>query len=153
MSDCKHSRFLSAYHDGELPSEECRRLEDHLRECPACARELERLKSLSRLFAAAPMPEMPADALERVHRRVAAARNGVVMRMAEVFTAAAAAVLVACVGWLWQVSRMSEAQAQPVEPWERTAITLRTELPAGAGTELQVVQWVVEDLSRENGDE
>ena len=70
MLFCENSRKVSAYHDGELSGDERRLMEEHLGRCASCARELEQLRSLSRLLAAATMPEMPVSARERLSRTV-----------------------------------------------------------------------------------
>src|SRR5437868_2872474 len=49
--------WISAYHDGELPGDQRRRVETHLAACPTCQAELEALEGLSlRLQAAPPLP-------------------------------------------------------------------------------------------------
>lgn len=61
---------LSAYADGELPAEEARRVEQHLRGCTECARELTLIRTMGgamRSIAAEPPRRSVWDA---VHRRI-----------------------------------------------------------------------------------
>ncbi len=149
MSVCEHSGRLNAYHDGELPLEERRALEEHIGRCPSCAREFEQLRSLSRLFAAVEMPEMSSDALGRLHRNVGSIRERLVVRMAGVLTAAAAAVLLICGVWLWRSWAAQELYEDPV--WEVAAVTLQLDVSPSGNGEMPLAQWIVDDLSRENG--
>ncbi len=151
MPACERSRRLSAYHDGELPAEERRGLEEHLRQCPSCAQELQQLRSLSGLFAAVEMPGMSSDALGRLHSSVGSIREGLTVRMAGVLAAAAAAVLLVSSVWLCQGWLRPGSDVGWVPAWERVAVTPQVDVPSGAGAVTQLAQWIVEDLSLENG--
>ncbi len=151
MPDCEHSRRLSAYHDGELLPEECRDLEEHIRHCPPCARDLERLRSLSMVFGSAEMPGMSPDAFERLHSSVGSIREGLTVRMAGVLTAAAAAVLLVCSVWLWQARVTQESYVGGGPAWEGAAVRPQLAVSPSADGEMQLAQWIIEDLSRENG--
>ena len=146
---CKHTRQVSAYYDGELPPEERSLLEAHIAQCTTCSRELAQLRSLSRILAGAKMPDLPAAALERLYGGAVAAREHTVLRMAKMLTAAAAAIIVVCAGWLWDGSGEPETQPLAVSPWERAAVTLRDD--TSSGEPQQIAQWIVEGLSLENG--
>jgi len=150
MSACEHGRRLAAYHDGEMSPEERRRLEVHLRECSACAGELQRLRALSRILTSAPRPTIPAETLNRLHRRVDRSRDRVPVRLVETLTAAAAAVLVVCGYWVWQFGAPWDAQTRPAAPWETVALRVRAEEPTG-GRSLMFTAWLVEDLRGGNG--
>ncbi len=121
MAPCESNRQISAYHDGELPAGVAGELAEHIRQCPSCRRELERLRSLSQWLAAAPVPEAPEALLERLRRSVQPRRDRIALRMAEALTAVAAVVLVACSAMLWQRSRPQPLPVQPVAQWERLA--------------------------------
>ena len=52
-------RRIEAYFDGELPSGERAGMEEHLRSCPSCSRELQVLRSLSSLVRGVSTREVP----------------------------------------------------------------------------------------------
>lgn len=147
MSYCKHSRMLNAFHDAELPEDQCRDLEKHIRQCPSCAQELERIRSLSALLAKALTAEMPAEALRRLHQSLGSIRERVMLRVAEVFSLAAAIVLVVCSAWLWHAGKVQEFDADSVAAWETTAVTLKVEDTSPAYAEEQFAGWILDSLS------
>ena len=151
MASCEHNRRIGAYHDGELGAQERGQLEEHIRGCPSCARELEQLRCLSGLLAAAELPQMSPDAMERLHEGVGAAGEVFVLRTAERLTAVAAALLAVCGIWLWQTAGGRDAGAEGVEAWEIAAVSPQTGALAEAGADEMLVRWVVSDLARENG--
>ena len=53
------TRWLAAYHDGELKGLRLRQVESHLAACPACRAELAEMESLSTLLQVAPSAETP----------------------------------------------------------------------------------------------
>ncbi len=55
------TRWLAAYHDGELKGLRLRQVESHLVECPACRAELEGIESLSGLLKTSPPAETHAS--------------------------------------------------------------------------------------------
>ncbi|MFH0965938.1 MAG: zf-HC2 domain-containing protein [Planctomycetota bacterium] len=148
MSDCGRSREISAYHDGELSREESLGLEAHLAQCASCARELEELEAVARALADASIPRVPGDVLERLHGTVAVARERVLVSMAELLTAAAAAVLLLCAGWAFRGAGGGEAPAATPSAWELAAVGVRED---SSSSEAQgFAQWMVRDLSVEN---
>jgi len=149
---CEQADRLNAYYDGELPEEEARDLEAHIRVCPDCACELDRLRRLSRLVAAAHSVELASEAVERLHASVGAVRERIVVRFASFLTAAAAAVLLLCSVWLLQPAGTSDVYSASTVPWERAAMGASVEM-ASADAQTQLAQWIVEDLSQENGDD
>jgi len=151
MSSCEHSRKISAYHDGELPREQRRDLEEHIRECSSCGRELERLRVLSGFLAAAEMPGMSSDVLDRLHGSVDSVQEVFVLRMAERVMAVAATLLVVCAVWFWQIERVQDTDADGLEGWEIAAVWPQTEAPAEVSAEEMLAQWMASDLARENG--
>jgi len=139
---CKHTREISAYHDGELPLDERARLHAHVGRCPACALELQRLQAISRLLMEGGSTQMPADALSRLHGNLPGTRDRAIIRMARMLTAAAAAVLVVCGAWLWSGAGANGSEEYP--SWERAAaIVLGGE---AANEPQQIAQWISEDL-------
>ena len=140
-----------AYHDGELPEEARQSFEEHVQGCAACAGELAALRRISRLVAAAPLPDLPDGLRERLRRLAVRAPQHAIVRLAERLTAAAAAVVVVCTGLLWADVRPRRAPAPLPETWELAAAMPASERPAGDAQ--HIAQWVLVDLSRENGGE
>ena len=151
MSVCKYSRQLNAYHDGELSSAALAELERHLESCPPCTEELERLTHLSQLLAGVSIPEMSAGVPARLHGAIGSVREVVVVRMAERLIAVAATVLVVCGLWLWHANGASKPYDGPLEGWEIAAMTLEVVEAPDVSPEELLTQWIVTDLSRENG--
>jgi anti-sigma factor RsiW len=147
MTECKLADRLGAYHDGELDEASRAAMEAHRRVCPACAAELARLQKLSQMIGATARPAMSAAALQRLHRSVDLQPRITVMHMAEAFAAVAAAVLIAAVIWLSQLSTASEASAQ-IPVWEAAAVAPQDTSTAG---QEQLALWIVQDLSGKNG--
>src|SRR5208337_3643415 len=107
MADCEYQVKVHAYHDGELPPADRESVEVHLTACPACARELERLRRMSALFSSARLPELSPEALQRLHRGRVVALEPALVRTSEFF-AAAAAIMLVCAAWLWRASAPQE---------------------------------------------
>lgn len=150
MADCKQKEWLAPYHDGELPPERRRELEEHLAGCPHCARELERLQGLSGLLATAQAPAVPEGMVSRLHEALDGAREYGIIRLCRAVSLAAAALLIVCGSWLLSGAPNGSAPAGPLANWELVAVALDAEL-AQAGAEEATALWVVSDLSRENG--
>lgn len=146
MSDnCPYLQQINRYHDGELAPEQRTDVEAHIAACPVCRSELRSHERISGLLRGLNVPDAPDHLLARLH--VAALRERTIMRMAKILTSAAAAIIVICALWLRGANGNSAAYAS--EPWEQTAITLNV---ASTDDEpQQFAQWVVEDLSLENG--
>jgi len=148
MNECERAQRLSAYHDGEISEAERVSLEAHLEGCPACAAERNRLRRLSDLLSAAPRPEMPADALGRLHRAADDVAMADLGRMAKTLMAVAASILLVCAVWIWR-SRAATEPTEPIPAWE-TAATAQEGTLATASDE-QLARWIVQDLERKNG--
>jgi len=146
MDTCKYTHRLSAYHDGEVRGDERVALETHLRTCPACREELERLRRLSRLVATAGRVDLPDATRARLHRAVDEAASADLGRMAKALLALAASVLLVCGLWLWQANGAERTDSIPV--WETVAAQGRS---AAGGTREQLAQWILCDLERTNG--
>jgi anti-sigma factor RsiW len=63
-------RRIEAYFDGELPPDERAGMEEHLRSCPSCSRELQLLRSLSSLVRGVEVPSVSAPLWESYPSRV-----------------------------------------------------------------------------------
>lgn len=150
MGGCTYQSRLAAYHDGELPPERRREVQEHVAGCPACAAELERLRAVSRLLQSARAPAMPEDMAGRLHEALVPARERGIIRICRAVSLAAAALLVVCGAWLLTGRPDGAASAGPLAEWEVAAVTLDPEL-AQASAEEATALWLVSDLSRENG--
>jgi anti-sigma factor RsiW len=151
MSQCKYMQRMSALYDGEVSEEEGRELAEHVRGCSACAAELERLRSLSVFLQAAKVPELQSASLRRFHEAVSGAADRAVLKMARVFALAAALLLVASLAGMRQSAQGSGPYASTAPEWERAAVLRQTDLSIARSAEIQLAEWIVEDLSRENG--
>jgi len=148
MNECEQAERLSAYHDGELSGAARTEVEQHLRRCPACAAELNRLGRLSQLFSAAAEPRVPPEVLERLHAAVDVLPLAEIGRLARIVAAIAAAILLVSSVWLLRAGGAGEPKDQ-IPVWETVAV-VRQEVPVSAPEE-QLAQWIVQDLSRKNG--
>jgi len=151
MIECPEPQRISAYYDGELAEPSRAGLEAHLRGCPRCAAELSRLQKMSQLIRAAGRAEMPREALERLHRSVDLQPKTAVLHMAEVFVGVAASILLVSCIWLWKISTARDTAVQ-IPLWETTAVAAH-DTSAIATHEQQLAQWIVQDLSRKNGND
>ncbi|MFO7986758.1 MAG: zf-HC2 domain-containing protein [Desulfatiglandaceae bacterium] len=68
MTDEYQEKFdrISDYVDGELNPEDCRKIEQHLRECPKCRACFHSLKQMRQLCEAASQEKLPPE----MHRRI-----------------------------------------------------------------------------------
>lgn len=97
MSDCNHDALLGPYLDGELPDARRQEVEAHLRECPACAREMQQLRSLSQRLRAASTPTLTApDKADLRRRALLAATEAPGVRWVRWISSAAAVVFIVC---------------------------------------------------------
>ena len=148
MNTCGKTEQVSAYHDGELPADARREFEAHLAQCPVCRAELEGLTRLSSMLADLRLPSVPADVVERLHAAAAVAPERNVIVLARRLAAAAAVILIACGVWAWSVSEWATPRTT-ASSWEVAAVTLPAEdFGDNVG---QTVQWIVADLTLENG--
>ena len=144
--NCERNRQLSANYDGELHPEESASLEAHLTDCPACRAELEHLRIISRLVARAGESDVPQGLTMRLHERIDAAGDVVVVRLAERLMAVAAVILLASGVWLWQAQE-TEASVS-TQGWENTALAQSLPTPQEQAPVDPVVKLVVDDLSQ-----
>ena len=103
---------LDAYVDGELPADEARALDEHLRGCASCAAEGLRRVQQKRAVQAAGQKFTPDPAFRnRIQKSIAAPRSSLWGRYwLPVFTTVAAAVLIASAFLLTQSRRGGEQQ-------------------------------------------
>ncbi len=103
---------LDAYFDGELPADEARALDEHLRGCASCAAEGLRKVQQKRAVQAAGQKFTPDPAFRnRIQKSIAAPKSSLGgRRWFPVFVTAIAAVLVASIFLLTQSHRSGERQ-------------------------------------------
>jgi anti-sigma factor RsiW len=150
MTECRQSQRLSAYYDGELSAASRAGMEEHVRGCPQCAAELARMRSMSQLIRAAGRAEMPAEALRRLHLSADLQPKITLVHTAEVLAAVAAAILLFSGVWLWRIAAARDAAAQ-IPVWETVAVAGQD--PSGVAAAEPLAQWIVQDLSRNNGND
>ena len=142
---CDKTAQIQAYYDSELPSADQAAMRLHLQSCADCQAELAELKQLSELVAAAPMAELPPEAMARLQsnfRHVISDRG--VMRIASWLTAAAAAVLFAAM----LMNRPTNTEVvQNVTTWQTEAVMPPPEQPSTTGEMVAVAQWMASDLA------
>jgi anti-sigma factor RsiW len=165
MSDCQFQSRVEAYHDGELPAEGRRAVEEHLARCPICAEELAWLRSVSGRLPGGRGAGLSASQLAGVHAAVDATADELVdasypislYRTAGTLMATAASVLIVSCVWLHELP----APVKPIQPlsvaetpaWERVALTLRADpLPSGFDGEsyladARLADWVLRGLA------
>lgn len=138
--NCPWSQQVSAYYDGELPAGQAATVEAHLVSCPACAAELAGYRRVSGALSNWAEAGLEGGTVARFRNQshLYAGQRGV-LRLAELLTGAAAAVLVAGLIGLFQQSQ-AQAQAEPTALWEKTAVTLRA--PASSEPEaILLAEW------------
>src|SRR5829696_6077677 len=141
------SAQLDAYHDGELDAARIEQIDAHLRECPACARALQSMRSMSRLMQSAPMAEMSSDALARLHAEVDRTMDRSLLPLARSFVGIAASILIfATAGLLW----MQPSPASAPQAWEGAMLISQqnNDLSQSASAGTMEPDLIVADLSR-----
>ena len=154
MNDCEQAFLLNACLDGEMTPQDRDLFERHLRQCPQCAADLERLRKLAEAIgtAARTRPAMPPEAIARLHRSIDRLPSAGVVRLAEKLAAVAAMILMACsVSLLRQSPAQAAASGAPA--WEAESAAQLASEPAAAGSEELLARWMVQDLSRKGAHE
>jgi len=152
MNECELAGRLGAYHDGELSGPARAEIEQHLRHCPSCAAELERIRRLSTLLHSVSTPKPSPVALAQWHRRIDLEPSFRIRRLAETLAAVAAVILVGCLtSLIW--SAWSDGVARTIPLWEVQAVAGRSSDAASASQEKLLATWMVADLAwRAEGD-
>ena len=135
MSRCDQEQFLSAYHDGELAADDRARVEQHLRDCPACTRELEQIRAASLLLREYPFQDLTPGELRDLHDAIEDAGDRQIWRIGGSVGLIAASILVIGLTWLNVLPDRPQPNAMPTpagpiaagpaQDWQRIAMTLR----------------------------
>ncbi|UCG64806.1 MAG: zf-HC2 domain-containing protein [Deltaproteobacteria bacterium] len=153
MAVCIYSHKLDAYYDNELSHEEHRKLEQHIRGCPYCSGDLEQRQRLSGLISSVSIPDIPDDMAKRLHQSLDSLREKALLRMASMLSSVALVLLVVSSILVLRIAVKGQVATASDPEWEKTAVTLQFDPPATETPELQFAQWLIADLSKENGNE
>ena len=153
MAVCIYYHKLNAYYDKELSHEEHHKLEQHIRGCPYCSRELGQLQRLSGLISSVSIPNIPDDMVKRLHQSLHSLREKALLRMARMLLSAALVLLVVSSILLLRIGVKGQMATASDPDWEKTAVTLHLDVTSVESPELQFAQWLIADLSKENGNE
>lgn len=164
MMPCGQDRdALAAYLDGEIPAEQERAIQQHLRSCPDCAAEVASMVSLRRSMKAAGRRFAPsAEFRRKMQAQVAPQKRGFAMSRLIPVAFVALAVMVVAILWVRQSALRADAfrevadlhisdlaSANPydvvssdrhtVKPWFQGRIPFAFNLPEFAGTEFTLL--------------
>jgi anti-sigma factor RsiW len=144
---CPNDDILSAYYDGELPTDRASAVELHLRACADCRASLAGMRRVSSVFSSAGRLELSAAARRRIEEALAVpAWVRLVLPVARPFAAAAAVLLAIGLPVLLLTSSSQTAEASVPASWE-TAVISRDTSDSTAPAQAQFADWVVADLS------
>ena len=155
MDKC-NSQLLGAYLDGELAGEQRARVEEHLRNCAPCDRELKLLRDASRLLAEHPFQDITDRELKSLHEAIdSEIASRPIWRIGGALSVIAASVLIVSCAWLMEMpssgGNASSASAG-LQPWEHVAMTLRPDAPWQANddttqlADAQLADWMLDGL-------
>jgi len=150
MTPCPSSEQLSAFLDDEVSDSRRAEMQEHLRVCPMCAAELERMKSVSRVVSESPAPHLSQISLHRLHVRVDEAMDQGLLRFVRVFNVVAACVLIAGSSWLMvktHEARTVESTTPAAPPWVDVAEVSDT--PTGAYSTPAAAWYLADDRGDE----
>jgi anti-sigma factor RsiW len=146
---CDRIEQVHAYYDGEMPPAQREQFEAHLNECAECRDLLSDLRRVSDLLAAAPLAELPPEAMTRFQQTwFAAAADRGVMRIASWLTSAAAAILIGAL-LIWPSKIHDDTSVASVAPvWQAAAVTPPADVHENDSADLVVAaQWMANDLT------
>jgi len=153
MAVCIYYHKLNGYYDKELSHEEHHKLEQHIRGCPYCSRDLEQLQRLSGLISSVSIPNIPDLAVKRLHQSLDSLREKALLRMARMLLSAALVLLVVSSILLLRIGVKGQMATASDPDWEKTAVTLHLDVTSVESPEFQFAQWLIADLSTEDGNE
>lgn len=135
MSQCD-DQILSTYFDGELPVRQRDAVEAHLKECAACAAQLQKLREVSHLMQDQPFEDITETELRDLHTAVDVAidesSDRSLFRIGSSIGLIAASIFIVGMAWLNRLPvptqsspASSVAAVSTPGSWDRMAITLR----------------------------
>jgi len=147
MNPCPRELDIQRLHDGELPSNDRRLLEEHLATCPICAEERASLQRFSRQFQALPIASMPAEVKRRARSAWSHRSQRDIERLVAWFSAAAAIVLVGSLLYApADEERTIVTMSSSPASWELAAITPGEALDRESDT-MRFALWMNAGLS------
>jgi anti-sigma factor RsiW len=144
MNDCPRAQQLMAYGDGELSAADRREFQRHLPQCESCSSELPRLERLAGELCQMPQPAVPRAMVQRLHQSVDRLQSRGTIRLAEVCTAVAAMVLLAC---MLNFSDQAAALPSPPSSFDIEAMVQEPSEPPSTASGDVLASWMVQDLS------
>jgi anti-sigma factor RsiW len=122
MDNCPTEQNLSAYHDGELTTDDRAAMARHLAWCQACIRRMEQFKQMSVFITSGTPTGLSQIALRRLHNKLDEVIERGLVRFAWEVSGIAAAILL--IGSVW-LARLNEptsvvapiSTAVAVPPW------------------------------------
>jgi anti-sigma factor RsiW len=153
MPQCDTS-ILNAFIDGELDDDARQRVERHLFDCPACAREVASLRKLSALFRSEKYDDITPSELSRVHTAIENDADAPIFRLGGAVGLIAASILIIAAAWMMELPG-KQAPVRLHSPmtassqWETVATTLRVEppLPAQEDDRIQLADAMLHGLT------
>lgn len=135
MTTSCEPQLLSAYLDDELSPQARSAVEQHLRDCPQCTAELQRLREASQIIGGSTFEALNATELARIHAAIDDQKEEQpILRLGMMLSALAASILIISSAWLMEIPAEGgdgghnlAVAAAPVAQWERVAMTLRAE--------------------------
>src|SRR5207244_1110981 len=142
IMNCEQTHQVHLYHDGELPAGQRDALEAHLKTCSECQALLTDLRAMSRAFAAAPMVEIPSDAMLRIRGAQYVLPDTGVLKIAGWLTAAAAAILLAALPVWRQEYRVQPPAVASADAIDTIAVTAPADADANHNDLVALAQWM-----------
>jgi anti-sigma factor RsiW len=136
---------LSAYHDGELPSDERSALAAHLAWCHACLKRIDQLTQMSSLLAGSSPNGISQIALRRLHAKLDEVMERGLIRWAWEVSGIAAAILIVGSIMLARMADPSSARTNTgvsVPPW---VVSQASADPVVSDAATPAVAWYLAD--------
>jgi hypothetical protein len=147
MDNCNRLQQISAFHDGELNTEERDDLLMHIDQCSACREELETLEKLSNVVSAISEPSVSTELVTSLHREVDSSSQATILKIAEAVSSVAATILVVCSFWLWHIASSGPA-SNPMPGMEDETLENNIRyMQTGKTENKNLGKWMMEGLA------